>query len=82
MTACQLPAWRSDAACAGEPTDLWFSEDFDERARALEICHSCPVRLQCLEHALTHHEDAGIWGGLSERARDRIRYRRRLQAAS
>ena len=40
------------------------------------MCAGCPVRAQCLEHALAHDERFGVWGGTSERER------RRLKAAS
>ena len=37
------------------------------------------VRLDCLEYALDNGEKFGIWGGLSERERRRLR-RQRAQA--
>jgi WhiB family redox-sensing transcriptional regulator len=37
------------------------------------------VRAQCLEYALVHSEKFGIWGGMSERERRRIRRRRALE---
>jgi WhiB family redox-sensing transcriptional regulator len=37
------------------------------------------VREDCLEHALANGEKFGIWGGLSERERRRIRRRRSLE---
>jgi WhiB family redox-sensing transcriptional regulator len=36
------------------------------------------VREQCLEYALANGEKFGIWGGLSERERRRIRRQRAL----
>jgi WhiB family redox-sensing transcriptional regulator len=35
------------------------------------------VRTQCLEFALANDERFGIWGGLSERERRRVRLERR-----
>ncbi|MGH9290867.1 MAG: WhiB family transcriptional regulator, partial [Acidimicrobiales bacterium] len=40
----------------------------------------CPVKEQCLEHALANRIDHGVWGGCSERERRRILKRRRLAA--
>jgi WhiB family redox-sensing transcriptional regulator len=40
------------------------------------------VREQCLEYAITHSEKFGIWGGLSERERRRIRRERALAAVA
>jgi WhiB family redox-sensing transcriptional regulator len=36
------------------------------------------VRLECLEYALANGEKFGIWGGMSERERRRIRRARAL----
>jgi WhiB family redox-sensing transcriptional regulator len=40
---------------------------------AKRICSGCEVRAECLEYALAHDERFGIWGGLSERERRRLR---------
>jgi WhiB family redox-sensing transcriptional regulator len=40
-----------------------------DAAKAKAVCDGCEVREDCLEHALTHHETLGIWGGLSPRER-------------
>ena len=47
---------------------------------AKEVCRGCEVRHDCLEFALQNGEKFGIWGGLSERERRRIR-RQRAQVA-
>ena len=39
----------------------------------------CPVKEPCLEHALAHRIDHGVWGGCSERERRRILKRRRSE---
>jgi WhiB family redox-sensing transcriptional regulator len=36
------------------------------------------VKWECLEYALRHGEKFGIWGGMSERERRRIRRQRAL----
>ena len=53
-----------------------------EVAVARRICASCPVQAPCLEYALTHHIDHGVWGGASERERRRILKRRRAAAST
>lgn len=40
-------------------------------SHALQICTGCPVRPNCLHHALTHPETHGIWGGVIETQRRR-----------
>ena len=42
---------------------------------AKRVCLSCDVRSECLEYALAHDERFGIWGGLSERERRRLKRR-------
>ena len=37
----------------------------------------CTVRSECLEYALAHQIEHGVWGGASERERRRILRRRR-----
>lgn len=41
----QPPDWRTDAACAGEDTELFF--DAARTDEALSICAGCPVRDLC-----------------------------------
>lgn len=71
-------AWQDDAACRGGAiAQLFFAPD-SERIRerqaretaAKRVCGSCPVRQQCLEHATSFPERAGVWGGLTEEERD------------
>ncbi len=70
--------WAKDGACVDHPTpEIWFptsalDDDVDTR-RAKAICRSCPVQVECLEHAVRVNEEFGIWGGESERGRRRIR---------
>ena len=41
------------------------------------MCEVCPVRVDCLEYALANRLDYGVWGGTSERERQRILRERR-----
>lgn len=71
--------WREHAACQGHTPSLWFPEGGTPgpaTQRALQICQSCPVQLQCLEHALALPERHGIWGGMTETERARRPMRR------
>ena len=40
---------------------------------AKKICTGCDVRAECLSYALSNDERFGIWGGLSERERRRLK---------
>ncbi len=39
------------------------------------MCLTCDVRTECLEAALVNDERFGIWGGLSERERRKLKKR-------
>ena len=72
--------WRLAAACRDLDTDVFFPETEDEIAVAKAVCATCPVREACLEFALITRQDDGVWGGLDENERRRLR-RRRQEAA-
>ena len=40
-----------------------------------KVCLTCEVRDDCLESALMNDERFGIWGGLSERERRKLKKR-------
>lgn len=76
--------WQDYANCLGVDPDLFFPERGASTREAKEVCRGCIVRAQCLEYALVNSEKFGIWGGMSERERRRIRRQRALarQAAA
>ena len=73
-----LSDWKSKANCMGVDPDLFFPERGMSTREAKEVCKGCVVREDCLEYALANGEKFGIWGGLSERERRRIRRARAL----
>lgn len=73
-------SWREDAACRTLDTAIFFPDTEEESGPAVAVCASCPVREECLEFALLTRQDDGIWGGLTETERRRLR-RRRQEAA-
>ena len=70
--------WQDQANCLGVDPDLFFPERGASTREAKEVCRGCVVRLDCLEYALANGEKFGIWGGLSERERRRLRRQRDL----
>lgn len=66
-------AWQSDALCAQTDPEAFFPEKGGSTRDAKKICASCEVRAECLEYALQNDERFGIWGGLSERERRKLR---------
>ncbi len=70
--------WMRYANCLGVDPDLFFPDRGGMATvnEAKAVCAGCTVRGQCLEYALAHSEKHGVWGGMSERERRRIRQRR------
>ncbi|MDQ0279209.1 WhiB family redox-sensing transcriptional regulator [Arthrobacter silviterrae] len=67
--------WQTDALCAQTDPEAFFPEKGGSTRDAKKVCGGCNVRSQCLEYALANDERFGIWGGLSERERRRLRKR-------
>lgn len=66
--------WRGDALCAQVDTELFFPEKGGSTREAKAVCRACPVTAECLAYALGHQENLqGVWGGVAERTRLRIR---------
>ncbi|HEY6416007.1 MAG TPA: WhiB family transcriptional regulator, partial [Acidimicrobiales bacterium] len=58
--------WWTHARCndgRGELTDVFFTPDPRDIARARRVCVRCPALVPCLEGALERHEPCGVWGG-------------------
>ena len=67
------PDWQERALCAQTDPEAFFPEKGGSTREAKRICSGCEVRAECLDYALAHDERFGIWGGLSERERRRLR---------
>lgn len=75
----QVPEWTEQGRCRGMDPKVFFPPDGLGVQAAVAICRSCPVQEPCLEYALTNRIQHGIFGGVSERGRDRILRERRRQ---
>ncbi len=73
-------SWQEGANCTGANADLFFPERGASTRAAKAICRECAVRAECLEFAITTGEKFGIWGGMSERERRRVRRERQVAA--
>lgn len=74
--------WLEQAACRGK-TELFYGEEVgrsaparrrQREAIAKSICATCPVIDQCLAAAFEHDDEHGIWGGLTPKERDVVRF--------
>lgn len=72
--------WKERAACRDLDTSLFFPESESDADEAKLVCATCPVREACLEFALVTRQHDGIWGGLTETERRRLRRRRQTAA--
>lgn len=66
-------AWQEQALCAQTDPEAFFPEKGGSTREAKRVCAACEVKSECLEYALKNDERFGIWGGLSERERRRLK---------
>lgn len=66
------PFRHPEARCVGVPSIMYPTKGKSAR-RAVNICDGCPARNACLEYAIVHNEEVGVWGGTTERERRAIR---------
>ncbi len=66
-------SWQEQSLCAQTDPEAFFPEKGGSTREAKRICVGCEVKSECLEYALAHDERFGIWGGLSERERRRLK---------
>ena len=74
--------------CRNHEPNTFFYDDgmkglrkLERKRAALAICGMCPVRSQCLEYAVLSGEEWGVWGGVDEDERRRLRSRAALKNA-
>jgi WhiB family redox-sensing transcriptional regulator len=76
MTAVLPVVWQSwydRAACLEADADVFYPEKGGSSRPAKRVCQDCAVRAECLSYALANDERFGIWGGMSERERRRLK---------
>jgi WhiB family transcriptional regulator, redox-sensing transcriptional regulator len=66
-------AWQESALCAQTGPDFFFPAPGSSTREAKKLCGACPEQAACLAYALENDERFGVWGGLSERERLRLR---------
>ena len=76
LTWQQTSACRSGSAAADFYPPMHTERKHERLARerrAKSVCAACPVRTECLEHAVEVDERYGIWGGLNQDERRLLR---------
>jgi WhiB family redox-sensing transcriptional regulator len=65
--------WQERSLCTSMPVRLFFPEPRESTRQAKSVCRRCDVAVECLEYAMYHQIEHGIWGGLSSRQRRQLR---------
>src|SRR3954467_6840980 len=70
--------WRTRAACRDSDPELFFpigstGTALEQIRAAKEVCARCSMRKPCLHFPRATNQEAGVWGGLSEDERRRLR---------
>jgi WhiB family redox-sensing transcriptional regulator len=65
--------WQERGLCAQTDPEAFFPEKGGSTREAKRVCRSCEVKAECLDYALESDERFGIWGGMSERERRRLK---------
>jgi WhiB family redox-sensing transcriptional regulator len=68
-------SWQERSLCAQTDPEAFFPEKGGSTREDNKVCVGCEVRAECLESALSNDERFGIWGGLSERERRKLKKR-------
>lgn len=67
------PKWQERGLCSQTDPEAFFPEKGGSTREAKRVCSRCEVKAECLDYALGHDERFGIWGGLSERERRKLK---------
>ncbi len=86
LGAAPRTEWQQRGLCRAEDSTVFFPPSHFEHkpereareAKAKAICERCPVRVECLDWALTVREPHGVWGGRSEIERKHLLAGRRV----
>lgn len=65
--------WQERGLCCQTDPDAFFPDQGGSTRAIKRICRRCEVKEECLDYALAHDERFGVWGGLSERERRRLK---------
>lgn len=71
-----FPAWMDHALCAETDPEIFFPAKGGSVREAKAVCARCPVREPCADTAITNDEHYGIWSGMTENDRRRLRRRK------
>lgn len=73
MNLINWEPWMNGAVCAQTDPEMFYPDKGGSTAEAKKTCLSCGVRADCLRYALVNNERFGVWGGVSERERRKMK---------
>ena len=79
--ASQL-SWMDLGLCAEVGGDFHFPEKGGSVRAPKRVCRACDVRAECLAYALDTDQKFGIWGGMTERERRRLKHEQAPSAST
>ena len=65
--------WKTQGKCVGFDTEEFFPPKGVNIGHLKEFCSGCPVAVECLDYALKHTIEYGVWGGMSVTERQQIK---------
>jgi WhiB family redox-sensing transcriptional regulator len=72
------PEWTRKALCAEVDPEIFFPDKGERTAHVKQICKACIVKVECLEYSIQNNERFGVWGGLTEHDRRKVRARKKV----
>ena len=67
------------AKCKGSKhPNFFFADDVIGTNQAIRFCQDCPVKNPCGQYAMDNNIFYGVWGGLSIRARTKLKREQKL----
>lgn len=66
-------AWQDRGLCQQTDPEAFFPDKGGSTRASKKVCRRCDVRAECLQWALDKDERYGVWGGMSERERRRLK---------
>lgn len=77
MRLFEAQPWMRLAACRSMDTEEFYPPRGGDLAGPRAVCAECPVQNECLNYAIENGDHFGIWGGLSDKQRRKVRRQQR-----
>lgn len=65
--------WMAEGLCRGIDPELFFPDRGESAQPAKDVCSRCSVTQECLDYSLRWNIKHGVWGGMAEKDRRKLR---------